>query len=233
MKKIVSLLVISMFLLSGAVLASVNTTKTTMPANENVQTTGVKTIEKTIHFSNPSIAEDGKYITISTENSNSVLKSEEYPMLPCHTETMEFPVGTKIVSVDVQHSEPKEMKLSKKIVPTPVATPFNMKNVKTKVVEGNVYSSNNDYPNSWDRWNVGVGLDGTKHVFYLSLQLYPVTYNAGKSTLNYVNDMDVKVSYIPSAKPLVKNDVYDLLIIAPSEFKDALQPLVDHKESHG
>ncbi|HHH83847.1 MAG TPA: hypothetical protein ENL29_00060, partial [Thermoplasmatales archaeon] len=28
-------------------------------------------------------------------------------------------------------------------------------------------------------------------------------------------------------------DTYDLLIISPEKFSDALQPLVEHKESHG
>ncbi|HHH78344.1 MAG TPA: hypothetical protein ENL18_03925, partial [Thermoplasmatales archaeon] len=234
MKKIVSLLVISMFLLSGAVLASVSTTKTAMPTNEDAQTmTGVKTIEKTIHFSDPSVAEDGKYLSVKVENSNNMLKNEKYPMMPYRTETMEFPVGTKIVGVEVQHSEPKEMSLSKKVIPMPLSTPVNMQNVEPKIVEGKIYSSDTAYPDNWYKWNVGVGLDGYEHVFYLSVQLYPATYNAGKDVLSYVNDMDVKIKYIPPAKPLPTNDVYDLVIIAPSEFSDALQPLVTHKENHG
>jgi len=45
--------------------------------------------------------------------------------------------------------------------------------------------------------------------------------------------MKIKVNYEPSEKMPIQNDVYDLLIIAPSEFSDALQPLVEHKENHG
>jgi len=176
MKKIVSLLVISMFLLSGAVLASVSTTKTA--------------IEKTIHFSDPSVAEDGKYVAIKVANSNNVLKNEKYPMMPYRTETMEFPVGTKIVGVEVQHSEPIEMELSKKVVPTPLSTPVNMQNVEPKIVEGKIYRSGESYPDHWYNWNVGVGLDGYEHVFYLSVQLYPAygcqnkVHSPGKAAAN-------------------------------------------------
>ncbi len=233
MKKIASLLVVSMLLFSGAVFASMNTANMATPASESIQQTEIKTIEKTIHFSDPSVVTEGEYVAIKTENSNNILRNEKYPIIPYRTETMEFPVGTKIVNVDIQRSEPKEMELSKKIAPAPLATPLNMQNNKAKVVEGSVYTSNEPYPNSWDSWNVGVGLDGNEHVLYLSIQLYPAIYNAGKGTLNYVNDMDVKVDYIPPEESMLTNDVYDLLIVAPSEFKDALQPLVEHKDGYG
>jgi len=234
MKKILSLLVIASFLLSGAVLASINTPKTVTPAIEDTTSTAeIKTIEKTIHFSEPSVVENGKYVIIKTDNSNNVLKNEENPMIPYRVETVEFPIGTKIVSVEVQHSEPKEMELTKKIAPAPVATATNMQNSPAKVIEGKIYNSNEPYPQAWDKWNVGVGLDGYKHVIYLSVQLYPSQYNAGENKLSYVTDMDVKIKYTPPSKPLLTNDVYDLLIITPSEFSDALQPLVEHKNSHG
>ena len=234
MKKILSLLVIASFLLSGAVLASINTPKTVTPAIEDTTSTAeIKTIEKTIHFSEPSVVENGKYVIIKTDNSNNVLKNEENPMIPYRVETVEFPIGTKIVSVEVQHSEPKEMELTKKIAPAPVATATNMQNSPAKVIEGKIYNSNEPYPQAWDKWNVGVGLDGYKHVIYLSVQLYPSQYNAGENKLSYVTDMDVKIKYTPPSKPLLTNDVYDLLIVTPAQFSDALQPLVDHKNSHG
>ncbi|RLF62289.1 MAG: hypothetical protein DRN33_05730, partial [Thermoplasmata archaeon] len=235
MKKILSLLVISSFLLSGAVLASINTQHAAMPTTIEELTSNsieTKTIEKTIHFSSPTTVEDGKYVLVKTDNSNNILRNEENPMLPYRVETMEFPIGTKIVSVEVQHSEPKEMELTKKISPAPLATATNMKNAEVKFVEGKIYRSNKEYPQTWNDWNVGVGLDGDKHVFYLSVQLYPTRYNPGENKITYVTDMELKVKYTPPSKPLLTNELYDLLIIAPSEFSDGLQPLVEHKNSH-
>ncbi|MEA2054499.1 MAG: C25 family cysteine peptidase, partial [Candidatus Thermoplasmatota archaeon] len=49
----------------------------------------------------------------------------------------------------------------------------------------------------------------------------------------YVNEMSIEINYIPPEKPLLDNDAYDLLIVSPSEFSNALQPLVEHKESYG
>jgi len=49
----------------------------------------------------------------------------------------------------------------------------------------------------------------------------------------YTNEMKIKINYEPPKKPLMQNDVYDLLIISPEKFADALQPLVSHKENHG
>ena len=45
----------------------------------------------------------------------------------------------------------------------------------------------------------------------------------------YVRESDT----VFSSSSYVENRGYDLLIISPSEFKDALQPLVVHKDSHG
>jgi len=44
--------------------------------------------------------------------------------------------------------------------------------------------------------------------------------------------MSIEIKYTPPSKPLLTNELYDLLIIAPSEFSDGLQPLVEHKNSH-
>jgi len=47
-----------------------------------------------------------------------------------------------------------------------------------------------------------------------------------------VADDDIRITYKESVNPMTFDDVYDMVIIAPSEFSDALQPLIDHKNGH-
>ena len=80
---------------------------------------------------------------------------------------------------------------------------------------------------------IGAGINGDEHVILLSIHAYPCRYIPASNELLYTNEMNIKVSYELPEKPLLQNDEYDLVIIAPSEFSDALQPLVQHKENHG
>ncbi|MFO8132868.1 MAG: C25 family cysteine peptidase, partial [Thermoplasmatota archaeon] len=50
---------------------------------------------------------------------------------------------------------------------------------------------------------------------------------------HHVDSIDVTVTVERPAEPLLTADAYDLLIVAPEEFTDALQPLVQHKEDSG
>ncbi|KAA0001431.1 MAG: hypothetical protein FE048_05425 [Thermoplasmata archaeon] len=54
-----------------------------------------------------------------------------------------------------------------------------------------------------------------------------------KNELLYTNEIKIKVKYEPPEKPLLQNDAYDLIIISPSIFANALRPLVKHKEAYG
>ncbi|OYT62196.1 peptidase C25, partial [Thermoplasmatales archaeon ex4484_30] len=116
--------------------------------------------------------------------------------------------------------------------PAPPAIPLNMENVKVKIKEGSIYESNEAYPSDWISYNIGAGIENGKHVIFLSIHAFPCRYIPAKNELLCVDKMKIKVNYEPPKKPLMQNDVYDLLIIAPSEFSDALQPLVEHKENY-
>jgi len=52
--------------------------------------------------------------------------------------------------------------------------------------------------------------------------------------LEFIQTITVNISYIEPSKPILQNkDTYDLLILAPSSFTGALQPLVNHKNRVG
>jgi len=185
-----------------------------------------------LNFANPVIIDKGKYVNIKI-NGAEFIAGNEIPSLPMCLKVMTFPFGTKIKGIEVEVGKIIIKQLNKKIQPAPPAIPLNMENVKGKVKEGSIYQSNEAYPSDWMEYNVGAGIKDGKHVIFLSIHAFPCRYIPAKNELLCVDKMKIKVNYEPPEKPLMQNDVYDLVIISPSEFSDALQPLVSHKESHG
>ncbi|MEA2054086.1 MAG: C25 family cysteine peptidase, partial [Candidatus Thermoplasmatota archaeon] len=96
-----------------------------------------------------------------------------------------------------------------------------------------IYESNEPYPSNWFTYNIGAGIQNGEHAIFLSIHAFPARYIPLTNELEYVNEMNIEINYIPPEKPMLDNDVYDLLIVTPAEFSDALQPLVEHKESYG
>ncbi|HDS59150.1 MAG TPA: hypothetical protein ENN54_02495 [Thermoplasmatales archaeon] len=232
MKKALCLLVVSVLVVSGAVFAT--TATDTPPAAREKQTgAALQTVTASVHFDTPRMTADGHYLRVATTGATDVLRAQTTPLLPYRTETMTFPVGTSIGGVSVTYDRPQSMAVPGKISPAPLATAYNMKAADATLREGPVYVADAFYPDSWYDWSVGVGLDGRQHVLYLSVHLYPARYNPSTATLEYVNDMDITVTYTPGVEPLTTADEFDLLIVTPEDFSEALQPLVEHKDSHG
>ena len=182
-------------------------------------------------FSKPKIIEREKYVNIFIENTISSYTPGE-PILPCKIKTLTFPLGTKIEKVEVKISGEKILTLNKKIMPAPAPMPAGSGDIG-EIKEGEIYNGDELYPSDWISWRAGIGIKGDKNVVFLSICMYPVRYLPAKNEIHYVDEMEVKIFYSSPEKPFLQKDVYDLLIIAPPEFSDALQPLIDHKEEHG
>ncbi len=226
MKKLGIVVVIVVMLLGTSTLAGINA-----PVLEDAKGKHNETNVFSINFSPPKIKENQEYTLI--ESDMAYLMNEDFPILPYKTEVMTFPFGTKIENVEVTTSEIHTMQLDRKIQPAPKPISHNMENADTKITEGTVYQSTELYPLDWISYNIGAGRDSDGHNIFLSIQAFPCRYIPASNELMYTNKMEIKVTYEPSEKPLLQNDVYDLLIVAPSEFSDALQPLVNHKETYG
>ena len=192
-----------------------------------------KSLNATLNFSKPIISYNENYEIVNVERTDSFMMNPGYPMLPYKTKVITFPFGTKINGMEVKTGEIITKQLNKKIQPAPPAIPLNMENVEVEAKEGSIYQSNEAYPSDWVKYNIGAGIENGKHVIFLSIHAFPCRYIPAKNELMYTNEMKIKVNYEPPEKMPIQNDVYDLLIIAPSEFSDALQPLVEHKENHG
>jgi len=185
-----------------------------------------------LSFSGISTFEEDGYEKIASNGCSYTYKAS-YPSMPYSSKVLTFPFGTKIEGIDVNIGEVKTMHLNKKIIPAAEPVRADMSNAKLIRNEGAIYQSNEAYPSKWVEWNVGAGIENGKHVIFLSIHAFPARYIPAENEVEYVNEMSIEVKYTPPSKPLLTNDVYDLLIVAPSEFADALQPLVEHKDSWG
>ncbi len=185
------------------------------------------------NFTSPIINDRGEYAVLSVENTQHSLSLVGYPIMPYKSEILVFPFGTKIEGIDVKTGDVHITHLDKKIMPAPEPVPSNMQNVKVELTEGEVYESNEMYPSNWATYNIGAGIENGEHVVFLSIHAFPARYTPSTNELEYLDEMNIEVKYIPPEKPMLTNDVYDLLIVAPSEFKNALQPLVEHKNNWG
>ena len=84
MKKIISIAMIGVLVLSGLGAVATNDDKKTY------------TISESITFSEPVVRDNGKYVTIELEESTSRLMGESKPDMPVVTKVYTFPMGTEI-----------------------------------------------------------------------------------------------------------------------------------------
>jgi len=89
------------------------------------------------------------------------------------------------------------------------------------------------FPFDWISNHTGGGLSFGEHVSFFVLRVYPVRYFPSEHQLQFIQNIEVEIFYQEPAEPILgEKDIYDLLIIAPSQFTKALDRLVDHKNSN-
>ena len=111
LKQIVPIIVVGLLIIGGS-------SAVVMSKNENSDTNALfETTE--IFVSEPIIEEKGGYVSIELTEATSMLMLTGKPILPVITKTFTFPVGTKIVDVDVS-SVMNEYPLSCKVQPAPM-----------------------------------------------------------------------------------------------------------------
>jgi hypothetical protein len=223
MKKLIPLCIVGILILSGLGAAAFTVHRT---KDVNIKT-------ESIGFSDPILQDDGQYISVNLKEAASSLIDPGNPILPVVTTVFTFPFGTKISSVDVSFSATNKLTVSKEIIPASEPSPVDGTVVNDPIKNPAVYESAIMYPATSYRYTIGAGLNGTTHVIFLSVQCYPVRYSPAKNILYYCENAEIQVTYEEPATPTVFLDQYNLVIIAPSGFSNALQPLIDHKINMG
>lgn len=194
-----------------------------------------KTIERkeVTQYSEPEILEYEHYSSITLQEANTYLKNPGQPVLPVVTKTYIFPIGTIISKVNCQPINIQEKQIEKEITyaTKPMSRLSTNKTLLKISKDELVYSSANLYPDTWYDYNIRVGLDGKKHVTFLTIQFYPVRYSPQNYIIKYAKGADITIQFETLASPTTFSDEYDLVIIAPWIFSGKLQRLVTHKEN--
>lgn len=220
MKKIVSIVLIGIVVLSGLGAAAVVTPSVTLLKKT-----------QTITFSDLEITTIETSTSVVLKTANTWVKTPGAPLLPASATTYIFPFGTTIKSVEVTFSEPEEITVVKSIVsaPTPVTT-----------VAGKTLSLNYEkpiigstYPENLYDYHLGAGISGENHALYVTIRCYPIQYKPSENKILFRSEASLSITYELPAPETSKVDEYSLVIIAPDKFSESLQPLVDHKISKG
>ncbi|MFO8133543.1 MAG: C25 family peptidase propeptide domain-containing protein, partial [Thermoplasmatota archaeon] len=218
MKKIATVLIIALFA-GGGMMAGIShdvMQMSTAPAAD-----GGTTESYTFTFAEPEISRDG-WLHVDVEGCTTV-QHEGEPMLPYSTHTMTFPLGTSIRDVQVTLGDVETRQLDGTIAPAPRPMRLDMQPQAYIQEKGPIYHQSGMYPSQWLTWNTGAGLHHGEHVMFLTLQAFPARYAPQADELHHVDSIDVTVTVERPAEPLLTADAYDLLIVAPEEFTDALQ----------
>ena len=227
----IGILVIAVAILLGTAVISGIDSPMSHLLNNAVITTSQLQETLSFVFPDPQYGRDGDYTVIRTESMHYT-STAGLPYLPYAVRTLSFPAGTIIDDVTVTYGIIKQATLDRNIAPAPQPVPLNMQPAKLSREKGPVYSVNEFYPTSWVNWMTGVGLQGDKHTLFLSIRAYPVRFNPITNQIKSVEAIEVTVHYRLPQVSLFTSGAYDLAIITPDDFAEALQPLVDHKESH-
>jgi len=221
-----TLAMVTVMLLSSA-LAGINLPEITGDGNEE------RHITISLDFPEMEIEDKGDYARIDVQGSSNRVVKDGFPSLPYSVRVLKFPAGTKIEGIEWKTKGEGMIKLEKKVIPAAPTLRIDMEPKKFERREGSIYGTAEPYPADWISYHIGSGIDGEEHVIYLSLHVYPVRYSPFSNILYTIEGIEIKIDYILPARPLFNADTYDLLIISPDKWMADLQPLKEHKESHG
>jgi hypothetical protein len=187
-----------------------------------------------IKSSDPIITDNGKYLSISLDESESLLLDTGKPVIPVLTKTLTFPYGTNIISTDIKCNY-EEYILQKKIQPSPepvvLSNRFSPK-IKEVMPDELVYSKSDFYPSQTYSVKMGAGLKGEEHVLYVNIRCYS-QYSPNMDKIKIPSNIDIAINYILPETSLLSADEYDMLIITDEKFESQLQTLVNHKNNNG
>jgi hypothetical protein len=195
--------------------------------------TDPRTVEKTdtLSFSSVRLLEENGYTSIDLSEATSYLTTQGSYILPVVTRVYTFPFKTKITDVVVSFTETQEKTISKplKLAPPPIADDTERPSLAS--VQSTSFKI---YPEQSYSSHIAAGREGDNLATFLAIHLYPVHYLPSDNILSCAKNAKITITYLlPETQSTTTSDQYELLIIAPEAFSEALQPLVTHKISKG
>jgi hypothetical protein len=217
MKKLISCILLACMLLPAAAIS--------IPAAPT------QTITTTLTFTTPSIQTSEDQTTIAISNTNSLLHNPGAPTLPSQLLTYTFPLGTTINAVTVTSATPQQIHLTADL--TVSAAPHSAADDGTMITAPIEPVNLQAYPTTPYTTSMGGGIKDEQHVLYLNIHYTPVQYHQATQTLTYYPSATVSIDYtLPTRSMFPTTTTYKLVIIAPTKFDAALQPLIAEKNAH-
>ena len=230
MNKLLSIVIVLCFVLGG--LEAMAIQPTSNDKNKIVcQTLNLSIDDLTIKET------EEQYLRVSFSQNDKFLLNPGEPILPKFTKIFELPFGATSIDVQVKSSEKILQTINKQIQPSPAPIPLSpIENYNAPLrKDEQIYQSNEPYPSKNYQYNVGVGINEYfEHITYVTVHWYPIQYIPIQNIITITENVDITVTYTsPESTPFPQTTTYDMVIIAPATFSDALQPLIDHKNSYG
>jgi hypothetical protein len=199
-----------------------------------------KSITKILHIDKTNLIfkeKEQNYIQLSFSDSDDFLLSPGKPILPKIIQIFELPFGVKEIEVQVSPTTMITTSIEKQIQPSPAPLPLSPTvNYKTPLKKDtSLYQSMELYPLDWFHFDVGVGVnDHFDHVTFVTVHFFPIMYIPAANTITIAEEAEITITYLPpDTKHFPNTAAYDLVLISPSLFSSALQPLIDHKNNYG
>ena len=208
---------------------------TNMP---NIEDVAIKDIHQIVSIPHHSIEYyDDSYLEVELDGVNTYMMSMTQPILPKIIRTFELPFGAQDITIDFTLGPTIIETIRHEIRPASIPRPLNDAITKSHSFKKDpgVYDQNGFFPDNWYSYRTGCGInEDFQHVTFVTVDIYPVRYNPGESTILSIQSAEINIQYKDTnIQPFPLTNQYDMVVIAPSSFSDILQPLIDHKNSVG
>lgn len=196
-----------------------------------IEMTSIETVTESFSFSYPDITTENSSIWVKVNETDLNMIIPDQPVLPTKISEYILEFGSTIVDITYNISDPIVINLSKKLAMGKL-TPFDYayKSLISEKQISTLKTEASPFPIDWISYHTGGGLHFSDHVTFLILRVYPVRYFPDTSQLQFIEQINVTITYEKPDKPLFEDqDIYDLLIIAPNKYIRMLNRLVAHK----
>ena len=218
MKKIIPICILGLFIFGGmGTLAQ--------PTSQATPQTLV------VHFSQPTVVNDNTYVSIDLQEANQFLTEQGKPLLPCYTQTLYYPFGTKILGVTVTPSDIATQTLSAVVAPTPAIEVLGM-DASAPITTPMNYGTD-PYPATWFDYQLGGGIYDNELSVIVTVQIHPIIYHPLDNSIEYARAATITVQYEPGAPRPETRDSYQLVVIGPAMYSSDIAPLITHKNGEG
>lgn len=195
---------------------------------------GISLIEATFTFSEPCFEEENLFAVLQLYEHSSWTLQPGSPEIPVLSKTYILPFGSVISSVEYDPLTHSYLFLQHPLRPAPYPNPVSKGiNAPAYVMDEQVYSQSIPYPEKEFEVSIGSGIKEGQQVTYATIRWYPIQYYPREQKVRYTNEVNIRLFYTNPVERTQTTDAYDLLIIAPEEYEQALRSLITHKEIYG